>query len=63
MPPKANIPGLNTWLFIKQAGLLDECQVEKAKGSKFHWESVRDGEADAAFVTPPADILSEKRRT
>jgi ABC-type nitrate/sulfonate/bicarbonate transport system substrate-binding protein len=34
--------------------------VEKAKGSKFHWEAVRDGEADAAFVTPPADLLSKK---
>src|SRR4029078_4646998 len=54
---KGKHTGLNTWLFIKQAGLLNECQVEKAKGSKFHWEAVRDGEDDAAFVTPPADIL------
>ena len=58
---KGKHPGLNTWLFIKQAGLLNDCQVEKAKG-KFHWEAVRDGEADAAFVTPPADILVEARR-
>jgi ABC-type nitrate/sulfonate/bicarbonate transport system substrate-binding protein len=57
---KGKHPGLNTWLFIKQAGLLNECHVEKAKGSKFHWEAVRDGEADAAFVTPPADILSKR---
>ena len=57
---KGKHPGLNTWLFIKQAGLLNECEVEKAKGSKFHWEAVRDGEADAAFVTPPADILSKR---
>jgi len=54
---KGKHPGLNTWLFIKQAGLLNDCRVETAKGSKFHWEAVRDGEADAAFVTPPADIL------
>jgi ABC-type nitrate/sulfonate/bicarbonate transport system substrate-binding protein len=60
---KGKHPGLNTWLFIKQAGLLHECEVEKAKGSKFHWEAVRDGEADAAFVTPPADILVETRRS
>ena len=57
---KGNHPGLNTWLFIKQAGLLNDCHVEKTKGSKFHWEAVRDGEADAAFVTPPADILSKR---
>jgi len=57
---KGKHPGLNTWLFIKQAGLLNECDVEKAKGSKFHWEAVRDGEADAAFVTPPADLLSKR---
>ena len=56
---KGKHPGLNTWLFIKQNGLLNDCQVEKAKG-KFHWEAVRDGEADAAFVTPPADILSRR---
>jgi ABC-type nitrate/sulfonate/bicarbonate transport system substrate-binding protein len=56
---KGKHPGLNTWLFIKQAGLLNDCHVEKAKG-KFHWEAVRDGEADAAFVTPPADILSKR---
>jgi ABC-type nitrate/sulfonate/bicarbonate transport system substrate-binding protein len=56
---KGKHPGLNTWLFIKQNGLLGECQVEKAK-AKFHWEAVRDGEADAAFVTPPADILSRR---
>jgi ABC-type nitrate/sulfonate/bicarbonate transport system substrate-binding protein len=56
---KGKHPGLNTWLFIKQNNLLGECQVEKAKG-KFHWEAVRDGEADAAFVTPPADILSRR---
>jgi len=54
---KGKHPGLNTWLFIKQNGLLAECEVEKAKG-KYHWEAVRDGEADAAFVTPPADLLS-----
>lgn len=57
---KGKHPGLNTWLFIKQAGLIDECDVEKAKGSNFHWEEVRDGKADAAFVTPPADLLSKK---
>lgn len=57
---KGNHPSLNTWLFIKQAGLLSDCQVAKTKGSKFQWEAVRDGEADAAFVTPPADIQSRR---
>ena len=32
---KGKHPGLNTWLFIKQAGLINDCEVEKAKGSNF----------------------------
>lgn len=56
---KGKHPGLNTWLFVKQSGLLGDCRLAKAK-DKFHWEAVRDGEADAAFVTPPADILSRR---
>src|ERR1044071_1352478 len=57
---KGKHPGLNTWLFIKQAGLLNECDVEKAKGRKFQGEGARDGEAAAAFVPPPADLLSKR---
>ena len=57
---KGKHPGLNTYLFIKQNALLSDCTLEKAKGEKFHWEAVRDGEADAAFVTPPADLQSKK---
>ncbi len=34
---KGKHPGLNTWLFIKQSGLLEQCEMEKAKG-KYHWE-------------------------
>jgi len=57
---KGNHPALNTWLFVKQAGLLNDCRVEKAQGGKLQWEAVRDGEADAAFVTPPADIFAQR---
>jgi sulfonate transport system substrate-binding protein len=57
---KGKHPSLNSWLFIKQAGLLNDCALEKAKGDKFHWETVRDGDADAALVTPPADLQAKK---
>lgn len=53
-------PGLNTWLFIKQSGLLGECQLERFRGEKPHWQAVLEGNADAAFVTPPADILARR---
>ena len=57
---KGQHPGLNTWLFLKQNGLLGECQIERFRGETPHWEFVRDGKADAAFVTPPADILARR---
>jgi ABC-type nitrate/sulfonate/bicarbonate transport system substrate-binding protein len=57
---KGQHPGLNTWLFIKQHGLLGECMLERFRGDTPHWEAVRDGKADAAFVTPPADLLARR---
>jgi ABC-type nitrate/sulfonate/bicarbonate transport system substrate-binding protein len=57
---KGKHPGLNTWLFIKQNGLLGDCELEKARGEGPHWEAVRDRKADAAFVTPPADLLARR---
>jgi sulfonate transport system substrate-binding protein len=57
---KGQHPGLNTWLFIKQNGLLGDCTIERFRGETPHWESVRDGKADAAFVTPPADLLARR---
>jgi ABC-type nitrate/sulfonate/bicarbonate transport system substrate-binding protein len=57
---KGQHPGLNTWLFIKQAGLLGDCTLERFRGETPHWEAVRDGKADAAFVTPPADLLARR---
>ncbi len=57
---KGEHPGLNTWLFLKQNDLLGECQIERMHGPTPHWESVRDGQADAAFVTPPADLLARR---
>src|SRR5437016_371290 len=57
---KGQHPGLNTWLFIKQNGLLGECTLERFRGETPHWEFVRDGKADAAFVTPPADLLARR---
>jgi ABC-type nitrate/sulfonate/bicarbonate transport system substrate-binding protein len=57
---KGQHPGLNTWLFLKRNGLLGECQIERFRGETPHWEFVRDGKADAAFVTPPADLLARR---
>jgi sulfonate transport system substrate-binding protein len=57
---KGQHPGLNTWLFIKQNGLLGECALERVRGETPHWEAVRDGQADAAFVTPPADTFARR---
>jgi ABC-type nitrate/sulfonate/bicarbonate transport system substrate-binding protein len=57
---KGQHPGLNTWLFIKQNGLLGDCQIERVRGETPHWEYVRDGKADAAFVTPPADLFARR---
>jgi ABC-type nitrate/sulfonate/bicarbonate transport system substrate-binding protein len=57
---KGQHPGLNTWLFIKQNGLLGDCTIECVRGETPHWEVVRDGQADAAFVTPPADTFARR---
>ena len=57
---KGQHPGLNTWLFIKQNGLLGECTIEHLHGGTADWEFVRDGKADAAFVTPPADLFARR---
>jgi sulfonate transport system substrate-binding protein len=57
---KGQHPGLNTWLFLKQNGLAEECKLERFRGETPHWEFVRDGKADAAFVTPPADIFARR---
>jgi ABC-type nitrate/sulfonate/bicarbonate transport system substrate-binding protein len=57
---KGQHPGLNTWLFIKQHGLLGECTIERVRGETPHWELVKEGKADAAFVTPPADMIARR---
>lgn len=57
---KGQHPGLNTWLFIKQHGLLGECTLERFRGEASHWHAVRAGKADAAFVTPPADMRARR---
>ena len=57
---KGQHPGLNTWLFLKQNGLLGECQIERFRGEAPQWEYVRDGKIDAAFVNPPADIFARR---
>lgn len=57
---KGQHPGLNTWLFLKQNGLLGECQIERFRGEAPQWEYVRDGKVDAAFVNPPADIFARR---
>jgi ABC-type nitrate/sulfonate/bicarbonate transport system substrate-binding protein len=57
---KGQHPGLNTWLFIKQNGLLGDCTIERSRGETPQWEIVREGNADAAFVTPPADLFARR---
>ena len=57
---KGQHPGLNTWLFLKQNNLLGDCTVERMRGDTPHWQAVRDGNADAAFVTPPADLMARR---
>lgn len=57
---KGQHPGLNTWLFIKQNGLLADCTIERLHGATLDWEYVRGGKADAAFVTAPADLFARR---
>lgn len=57
---KGQHPGFNTWLFIKQNGLLGDCTIERYRDETPQWELVRDHKADAAFVTPPADLLARR---
>ena len=56
---KGEHPGLNTWLFIRQNGLEDKCELKRMRGEKL-WECVRDGKVDAAFVTPPSDLFARR---
>jgi ABC-type nitrate/sulfonate/bicarbonate transport system substrate-binding protein len=53
-------PGLNTWLFIRQNGLEGDVQIERIHDKQDLWEAVRDKKADAAFITPPADIFARR---
>lgn len=53
-------PGLNDWLFLHQNGLGNDVQLQRFKREKQHWEAVLRGEADAAFVNAPADILAQR---
>ena len=59
---RGNHPGLNTWLFLKQHGLDEDrgdVKLERIRGAAT-WETVRDGNADAALVNPPADLFAER---
>ncbi len=59
---RGNHPGLNTWLFLKQNGLdqdRGDVTLETIRGAAT-WEAVRDGKADAALVSPPADVFAER---
>jgi ABC-type nitrate/sulfonate/bicarbonate transport system substrate-binding protein len=68
-------PGLNDWLYLKQHGLdVDRDEVEitnlSHRGADFQetmsteppqsWTAVRDGNADAAFIWPPATTWAER---
>lgn len=52
-------PGLNTWLFIRQHGLENKCELKRMKSENL-WECVRDRKVDAAFVNPPADLFARR---
>ena len=55
-------PGLNNWLFLKQNGLDEDNGDVKLEGIRdiSVWEAVRAGQADAALVTPPADLFAQR---
>ena len=53
-------PGLNDWLVLHQNGLADEVEMQRFKREKPHWEAVREGKADAAFVNAPADLFAKR---
>jgi ABC-type nitrate/sulfonate/bicarbonate transport system substrate-binding protein len=57
---KGQHPGLSTWLFIRRHGLEGHCELERVRGETPHWVAVKDGTADAAFVTPPADLFAQR---
>jgi ABC-type nitrate/sulfonate/bicarbonate transport system substrate-binding protein len=59
---RGNHPGLNAWLFLKQNGLDEDSgdiKLERFRDVNT-WEAVRDGQADAALVTPPADLFARR---
>ena len=59
---RGNHPGLNNWLFLKQNGLDEDrgdVKLERIRGGTT-WEAVRDGTADAALVSPPADLFARR---
>jgi len=55
-------PGLNNWLFLKQNGLDEDngdVKLERVRDITT-WETVREGKADAALVSPPADLFARR---
>lgn len=56
-------PGLNAWLFLCQSGLdpdRGDLSLERGPRGRALWEAVRDGEGDAALVTPPHDLFARR---
>jgi ABC-type nitrate/sulfonate/bicarbonate transport system substrate-binding protein len=56
-------PTLNAWLYLKQHGLdEDKGDFKLAPQDRVAdiWQSVKKGLADAAFVTPPADLFAKR---
>ncbi|MGH7831071.1 MAG: ABC transporter substrate-binding protein, partial [Candidatus Binatia bacterium] len=56
-------PGLNNWLFLKEAGLdvdRGDIRMEKWKGDDATWQGILAGQLDAALVTPPDDLLAKR---
>ena len=56
-------PGLNNWLFLKEAGLdVDRGDIimEKWRGEDEVWKGILAGKLDAALVTPPDNLLAKR---
>lgn len=56
-------PRLNTWLYLKQRGLdpdAGDYDLVQPESYTAQFEGIMDGEFDAAFVTPPQDLFSQR---
>jgi ABC-type nitrate/sulfonate/bicarbonate transport system substrate-binding protein len=60
---KGGHPGLNTWLLLKRNGIdtdSGQATLIRPKSGKTTLDSVVDGDADAAFVASPYEVLAKR---